>query len=128
MTKSGNKPTDAELEILQVLWEHGPSTVRQVHEHLVSDPPRGYTTVLKLLQIMSDKGSVRRDESQRAHIYEACQNADQTRQNLVTNLLDRAFDGSAGQLVMHALSTRTATDEEREEIRKILDDMDGKKQ
>ena len=127
MSIAKTKPTDAELDILRVLWDHGPCTVRQVHEFLNSDPPRGYTTVLKLMQIMSEKGLVKRDERQRAHVYEACVSADQTQKNLVTHLLDRAFEGSAGKLVMQALSTHPASAEELEEIRRLLDDMEGKK-
>ncbi len=120
-----NKPTDAELDILRVLWELGPSTVRQVHEHLPGKPPRGYTTVLKIMQIMSDKGLVRRDERQRAHVYEPCLSAEETQRSLMTHLLDRAFEGSAGKMVMQALSTRKASAAEREEIRRLLDEMEG---
>lgn len=119
------KPTDAELEILTVLWDNGPSTVRQVHDFLDSDPPRAYTTVLKLLQIMSEKGLVRRDENQRAHIYEAALTKDEARGTLLGHLMDRAFDRSAGKLIMQALSTRGASAEELAEIRRMLDRLEG---
>jgi len=119
------KPTDAELEILSVLWEHGPCTVRQVHDLLASNPPRGYTTVLKLLQIMSEKGLVRRDERQRAHIYEAALTNEEVRRSLLGHLMDKAFDSSASQLIMQALATRPASAEELAEIRRMLDRMEG---
>ena len=119
------KPTDAELEILSVLWEHGPCTVRQVHDLLASNPPRGYTTVLKLLQIMSEKGLVRRDERQRAHIYEAALTNEEARRSLLGHLMDKAFDNSASQLIMQALATRPASAEELAEIRRMLDRMEG---
>jgi len=113
------KPTDAELAILRVLWARGPSTVRQVAERLGKDT--GYTTALKLLQIMAEKGLVLRDESARTHVYRAASTEDQTQRQLVTDLLDRAFGGSAAKLVMQALSTKTASPEELAEIRKLLD-------
>ena len=116
------KPSPTELEILRILWEHGPSTVRQVHERLSDTRQIGYTGALKLLQIMTAKGSVRRDESERAHVYEAVQPAAKTKRQLVGDLLDRAFSGSAAQLVMHALSGRKTSKEELDEIRKILAD------
>ena len=113
------KPTEAELGILRVLWARGPSTVREVAEHMGREG--AYTTVLKLLQIMTDKGLVRRDESARTHIYKATASADQTQQQLVTDLVDKVFEGSAAKLVMHALSTGKASPEELAEIRKLLD-------
>jgi BlaI family penicillinase repressor len=119
------KPTDAELEILNVLWAHGPCTVRQVHDLLESDPPRGYTTVLKLLQIMSDKGLVRRDERQRAHIYEAALSNEEARGSLLGRLMEKAFDNSSSQLILQALATRPASAEELAEIRRMLDRMEG---
>ncbi len=119
------RPTPAELEILRVLWEHGPGTVRDVQERLDERRPTGYTTVLKLLQIMTDKGLVRRDESARAHVYAAREPRDQTQRQLVRDLLDRAFGGSASQLVMHALSARRTSREELARIREVLDRMDG---
>jgi predicted transcriptional regulator len=119
------RPTPAELEILRVLWEHGPGTVRDVQERLDERRPTGYTTVLKLLQIMTDKALVRRDESARAHVYAAREPQDQTQRQLVRDLLDRAFGGSASQLVMHALSARRTSREELARIREVLDRMDG---
>ncbi len=116
------RPTDAELAILRILWERGPSTVRQVHEVLASrERPTAYTTALKLLQIMTDKGLVRRDESDRTHIYHARLSEDQTQRQLVRDLLDRAFGGSATKLVMQALNARRATPEELGEIRRLID-------
>jgi len=112
------KPTDAELAILRVLWARGPSTVRQVAEDLGRDT--GYTTALKLLQIMTEKRLVRRDESSRTHIYEAAYTQDQTERQLVTDLLDRVFDGSAAKLVLQALATTKATPEELDEIKKLI--------
>jgi BlaI family penicillinase repressor len=119
-------PTAAELEILHVLWTRGPSTVREVHESMNPDKPTGYTTTLKLLQIMADKDLVRRDEKQRAHIYQARVPREQTQSQLVRNLVDTAFGGSASRLVMHALSGKRASAKELAEIRRVLDDMEGK--
>jgi predicted transcriptional regulator len=120
-------PTAAELEILHVLWTRGPSTVREVHDELNSEKPTGYTTTLKLLQIMADKDLVRRDEKQRAHIYQARIPKKQTQSQLVSNLVDKVFGGSASRLVMHALSTKRATPAELAEIRRALDEMEGKR-
>ncbi len=113
-----------ELAILQVLWNRGPSTVREVHETLSHNRTTGYTTTLKLMQIMAEKGLVTRDESNRTHIYEPAGNRDRTRQQLVRNLLDRAFEGSAKTLVMQALSANEASAEELKEIRKLLDSLE----
>jgi predicted transcriptional regulator len=115
------RPTDAELTILRVLWERGPSTVRQVHEVLSRDRPTAYTTALKLLQIMSEKGLVTRDERERTHVYQPRVSEDQTQRQLVRDLLDRAFGGSSSKLVMQALATRRASVEELGEIRRLLD-------
>jgi predicted transcriptional regulator len=120
------KPTDAELAILRVLWERGPSTVRDVTEALQVERGTGYTTALKLLQIMHDKGLVRRDDSQRTHIYSAVASEDVTQQQLIRDLLDRAFGGSARQLVLQALSSRKASPAELAEIRKLLDELEHK--
>lgn len=119
------KPTATELEILRVLWERGPSTVREVHEILARRKPTGYTTVLKLLQIMSAKGMVSRNEDARAHIYEARQPAAETKRQLVGDLLLRAFSGSASQLMMHALAGEKTSQREIEEIRRMLDEYEG---
>lgn len=116
-------PTDAELAVLRVLWSRGPSTVREVQAHLDGDT--GYTTALKHLQIMLDKGLVDRDESQRAHVYRAVAAKDDTQRQLVRDLLDRAFDGSARQLVMRALSADDVSREELDAIRTLLDDLEA---
>ncbi len=118
--KDQRRPTDGELAILRVLWGRGPSTVRDVFDVLGGEG--AYTTVLKLLQIMTDKGLVRRDESARTHIYEAAYSEDQTQKQIVTDLLDRVFDGSAAKLVLQALEAGKATPGELAEIRKLLDE------
>lgn len=115
------RPTDAELAILRVLWERGPSTVRQVHDVLSRERPAAYTTALKLLQIMTDKGLVSRDERDRSHVYHARLTEAQTQRQLVRDLLDRAFGGSAAKLVMQALAARRASPEELVEIRRLID-------
>jgi len=120
-------PTGAELEILQVLWTRGPSTVREVHEELSSGRPTGYTTTLKMLQIMAEKDLVRRDEKPRAHIYEARIPRERTQSQVVRNLVDRVFGGSAARLVMQALSGKRASAAELAEIRRVLDEMEGKR-
>jgi predicted transcriptional regulator len=119
------RPTPAELEILRVLWQRGPSTVREVHEDVERERATGYTTVLKLLQIMAEKGLVTRDESARAHVYAVRVPAEDTQRQLVRDLLDRAFGGSALKLVMHALSARKASPAEIARIRRMLDEMEG---
>ena len=119
------RPTDAELAILAVLWERGPSTVRDVHDELNLHAPTGYTTVLKLLQIMTEKGLVVRDEAQRAHIYEARYSEQKTQRQLLSDLVDRAFGGSAAKLVMQALSGRKANSDELNLIRNLLDRLEG---
>jgi len=116
------KPTAAELEILQVLWERGPSTVREVHEALKEEKDLGYTTVLKLMQIMTSKGLVRRNEDQRAHIYEAQQPAEKTKRQLAADVLERVFDGSARELLLHALAAQRSSRQEIEELRNLLDE------
>lgn len=123
-SKNPAKPTSTELEILRVLWERGPSTVREVTEVLGRTKSVGYTTVLKLLQIMTEKGTVRRNEEARAHVYEAQQPASKTRQQLVGDLLQRAFSGSASQLMLHALAGKKTSPEEIGEIRRMLDDYE----
>ena len=118
------RPTASELEILRVLWARGPSTVREVHEALREKKELGYTTVLKLLQIMTAKGTVRRDEGQRAHVYEACQPATETKRQLVGDVLQRVFEGSASDLMMHALEGRRTSKRELEELRRLLDEYE----
>jgi predicted transcriptional regulator len=115
------RPTDAELAILRVLWERGPSTVRQVHDVLARERPAAYTTALKLLQIMTEKGLVERDERDRTHIYRARVGEEQTQRQLVRDLLDRAFGGSASKLVLQALAARRASPEELRDIRQAID-------
>jgi predicted transcriptional regulator len=112
------KPTDAELAILSVLWSRGPSTVRQIAEDMGREA--GYTTILKLLQIMTEKGLVIRDEAARTHVYEAAYTQDQTQRQLVTDLLDRAFAGSAAKLVLQALAATKTSPQELAEIKKLL--------
>src|SRR5664279_670688 len=99
------RPTDSELEILTVLWSRGPSTVRDVHEIVAARKPAQYTTILKMLQIMAEKGLVRRNEEQRAHVYEAARPREWTQRQLAADLLQRAFNGSAGSLMLGALSS-----------------------
>jgi predicted transcriptional regulator len=118
------KPTDAELTILRVLWRRGPSTVRDVHQALSASQGSGYTTVLKLLQIMTEKGLVVRDESQRAHVYVARQSERRTQRQLLGDLMDRAFGGSSAKLVLHALSEHAATSDELRDIRALLDQLE----
>jgi len=119
------RPTDAELSILRVLWRRGPSTVKEVHDELARRAPTGYTTTLKQLQIMTEKGLVTRDEAQRAHLYVARLPEEQTQTQLVGDLLDRAFEGSASRLVLRALSSRPAKPEELAEIRELLNRLEG---
>lgn len=118
------RPTDAELAILRVLWQHGPCTVRQVHEALSADRSTGYTTALKLMQIMTDKGLLDRDEEQRTHIYRPRVAAEETQRTLVRDLLDRAFAGAADQLVMRALSAKKVSADELARIRELLDEIE----
>lgn len=119
------RPTDAELDILNVLWEQGASTVREIHSTLSASRDVGYTTVLKLLQIMTEKGIVVRDESERSHVYQAKQKAATTQKQLVRDLAKRAFGGSTEKLVMQALSSKKASPEELAEIRRMLDELEG---
>ncbi len=123
--KAPPKPTQAELAILNVLWEKGPSTVRTVFEALQQAQDVGYTTVLKLMQIMASKGLVRRDERQKTHVYTAASGAERTQRQLVRDLLERAFGGSTERLVLHALEEKNVTPEELARIRKMLDDLEG---
>ena len=118
------RPTDAELEILTVLWSRGPSTVRDVHQVIAARRPAQYTTVLKLMQIMAEKGLVRRDEAERAHVYEAARPREWTERQLAGDLLERAFDGSAERLLLGALSARRASRKELAELRRMLDEYE----
>jgi len=119
------RPTDAELAILRVLWAQGPSTVRQVLDTLAEERGTGYTTVLKLLQIMTEKGLVTRDESARTHVYQAAVSEASTKRRLVSDLVDRAFGGSPMALVLQALSTTPASEAELEQVRRLLDQRKG---
>ena len=117
-------PTDAELAILKALWDLGPSTVREVHDAVAQERDVGYTTVLKILQIMYEKGLVSRDDSARSHVYRAAVPRERTQKKLVSDLLDRAFDGSSASLVLQALSSRKASPEELDQIRALLDRLE----
>jgi BlaI family penicillinase repressor len=119
-------PSNAELEILRILWKRGPSTVRDVHDELKHDRDVGYTTVLKIMQVMAEKKIVTRDESERSHVYKAAVEEKSVKRRLVSELLDKAFDGSAAQLVMQALSDKRASDEDLKKIRKLLDETSRK--
>ena len=120
------RPTQAELEILRALWARGPSSVREVQQTLAEERAAGYTTVLKMLQIMAGKGLVFRDEHERTHVYRAALPQQQTQRQLVRDLLERAFGGSSSQLILQALAARRATPEEMREIRRMLDRAEGK--
>ncbi len=122
MAQTPAKPTDAELEILTALWSIGPATVRDVYNEISQRRTVQYSTVLKFMQIMAEKGLVRRDESQRAHVYEAAQSREWTQKQLAGDLLTRAFSGSAKSLLLGALSARKASKKEIAEMRKLLDD------
>lgn len=122
--KNRNLPTDAELEILAILWERGPSSVRSVFQEMQAIKEIGYTTVLKLMQIMTDKGLIVRDQSVRPQIFQAARTQKAVQKNLVGKLLDGAFKGSTGNLILHALSTRASTAEERNLIRDLLDRLE----
>jgi len=121
------RPTDAEIAILRVLWDQGPCTVRHVHEALADTRETGYTTTLKLMQIMADKGLVKRNESARTHVYAASAGEEQTQRQLVRDLVDRAFGGSAAALVLRALSEDGTTEAELRQIRQLIDDYQEKR-
>jgi BlaI family transcriptional regulator, penicillinase repressor len=121
------KPTDSELEILQVLWQHGPSTVRFVHEQLSQTKEVGYTTTLKLMQIMADKHMLEADKSSRSHIFSPLLEEVPTQKQLLNIFLDAAFRGSASKLVMQALGNNSTSQEELNEIRNLLDKLEGGK-
>jgi predicted transcriptional regulator len=125
--QAATRPTDAELAILRVLWERGPSTVRQVYEVLSEERELGYTTALKMLQIMDEKGLVQREITDRVHIFSATQTQSETQRTLLDDLLDKAFGGSSLSLVMQALATRKASRKDLAEIRKMLDQAEGRK-
>ncbi|MGY0040556.1 BlaI/MecI/CopY family transcriptional regulator [Pedobacter sp. NJ-S-72] len=120
------KPTESELEILQILWEKGNCTVREVHEILTLNKEAGYTTTLKIMQIMHEKGLVKRDTSSKTHIYCALASQQKTQEHLVSKLIDNAFSGSAARLVMQALGNHTSSKDEIEAIKKYLNELDNK--
>jgi BlaI family transcriptional regulator, penicillinase repressor len=124
MTEHPPRPTDAELEILTVLWSRGPATVRDVHETIASRRPTQYTTVLKQMQVMAEKGLVLRNEDQRAHVYEAARPREWTQRQLAGDMLQRAFNGSAKSLMIGALSSRKASKAELAELRGLLDEYE----
>jgi BlaI family penicillinase repressor len=125
MSNTNIKPTEGEMEILQVLWKNGNCTVREVHEEL-NKKDSGYTTTLKLMQIMLEKGLVDRDASSKTHIYRALINQEQTQQQLVNKMIDNVFNGSAARLVMQALGNKTASQEEIDLIKAYLDNLENK--
>lgn len=120
------KPTESELEILNILWEKGKATVREVHEELSKTKESGYTTTLKLMQIMHEKGLVTRDDSSKTHIYEPAVSKDKTQKQLLNKMIDTLFEGSPTQLVMQALGNHKASEEELDEIIRLLNDLKGK--
>ena len=123
--RKNSRPTDRELTILRILWDNGPSTVRDVNEAMNEDENTGYTTTLKLMQIMAEKGLVLRDESQFKHVYRPALTEEKAQKQLVGDLLDRAFSGSAEKLVMRALSAKKVSAKELLSIRKMLDEFEG---
>ena len=124
--KKTSKPTDAELDILNVLWKKGPSTVREVHEEIQLHKSLGYTTILKQMQIMVEKGLLTRDTSKRTHVFQPAVSQDSTQKGLVSRLMDAAFGGSATKLVMQALGNRKTSAEELDQIRALLDELESK--
>ena len=124
--RKSSRPTDREVTILRVLWDNGPSTVRRVNEAMSKDEDTGYTTTLKLMQIMTEKGLLLRDESQFKHVYRPAFTEERTQKQLVGDLLERAFSGSAEKLVMRALSAKKISAKKLAGIRKILDEFEGK--
>lgn len=117
------KPTESELEILQILWKNGNASVREVHEELLATKEAGYTTTLKLMQIMHEKGLVKRDDSIKTHIYQAAVSKEKTQKQLLNKMINTVFGGSPGELVMQALGNHKASAEELDEIQKMLDNL-----
>lgn len=122
-----NRPTESELEILALLWEMGNASVRQIHEKLSANKATGYTTTLKIMQIMHAKGLVKRDEENRSHIYSPAISQKETQKSLLSNFMTTAFGGSAKKLVMHALGQGETSKEELKEIRAFLDQLENEK-
>jgi BlaI family penicillinase repressor len=125
MKKLTPKPTEKELEILQILWEKGPVAVKDVHEAMGGEGANGYTTILKLMQIMHEKGLVSRQKSGKLHLYEARANQEKTQQQMVDKIIDTVFQGSAMQLVMSALGNKKSTKQDLIEIKKYLEKLEG---
>ncbi|MEX2016408.1 MAG: BlaI/MecI/CopY family transcriptional regulator [Candidatus Hydrogenedentales bacterium] len=125
--KQSRRPTEAELDVLAFLWERGPSTVREVHDSLRARKATGYTTTLKTMQIMAEKGLLQRDEKARSHVYRTTVSRETARRGFVRDLADRLFGGSPGQLILHALKSEGATPEELAELRALLDRHDAKR-
>lgn len=125
MTKPKVKPTEKELEILQIVWEKGPVSVKDVHESLGGESSNGYTTILKILQIMHEKGLVTRQKSGKLHLYKAVPSLETTRQQILEKMIDTVFQGSAAQLVMSALGNKKSTKAELQEIKKYLEKLEG---
>jgi BlaI family penicillinase repressor len=123
--RKSSHPTDRELTILRILWDNGPSTVRQVNEAMNKDSDTGYTTTLKLMQIMAEKGLLLRDDSQFKHVYKPAISEERTQKQLVSSLMKKAFSGSAEKLVMRALSAKKVSSKELARIRKMLDEFEG---
>jgi BlaI family penicillinase repressor len=119
------QPTEVELQILRVLWERGPSTVRQIHNALAQDKDTNYSTTVKMLSVMLDKGLVKRDETARPLVYRAVKSQQTTQRSMLRDLVQRAYGGSTGSLVLQALSSQRATPEELAEIRRLLDELEG---
>lgn len=125
--KTHSRPTDAEVEILNILWTTGPATVRTVHEKISETKPSKYTTTLKLMQIMAAKGQLHRDESERSHVYTPAVPRENAQQQMATDLMERAFSGSLRSLVLGALGGRRATKKELDELRTLIQEHEGQK-
>lgn len=122
---SSAQPTEVELQILRVLWERGPSTVRQIHAALASTRGTNYSTTVKMLSVMLEKDLLKRDETARPHVYRPTKTQQATQRHMLRDLIQKAYDGSAGSLVLQALSSRKATPEELAQIRTLLDELEG---
>ena len=120
------QPTEVELQILRILWELGPSPVREIHARLEADKGTNYSTTVKMLSVMLEKELVTRDEQARPHVYRAAVTQERARKKMLHELIDKLYDGSASSLVMHALSSKKASTEELNEIRKLLNELEGK--
>lgn len=127
MSKKTVKPTEKELEILQIVWEKGATSVKEVHEALGGEHTNGYTTILKLMQIMHEKGLLSRQKNGKLHLYKAIPSQENTRQQILDKMIDTVFHGSAAQLVMSALGNKKSSKEELDEIRRYLDNLEDDK-